>query len=41
MDSLPDGVMVIAATSRPESLEMSIRRCGRFDSEVMIPVPTD
>lgn len=41
LDKLPDNVHVIAATSRPESLEQSIRRGGRFDTEILLPVPDE
>jgi SpoVK/Ycf46/Vps4 family AAA+-type ATPase len=39
IDSLPENVFIIAATSRPELLESSIRRGGRFDTEIILPVP--
>lgn len=32
-------VIVIAATNRPNALEPALRRPGRFDREIMIPVP--
>lgn len=34
-------MFVIATTSRPDSLEMAIRRSGRFDSEISLPVPDE
>ena len=34
LDKLPNNVFVIAATSRPETLEPAIRRGGRFDNEI-------
>ena len=32
-------VMVLAATNRPNALDPAVRRAGRFDTEVVIPVP--
>ena len=34
-----DQVVVIAATNFPESLDKAVRRSGRFDKEITIPVP--
>jgi len=34
-------VMVIGATNRPNSIDPALRRAGRFDSEVVIPVPSE
>lgn len=41
LDKLPPNVFIIAATSRPESLETAIRRGGRFDNEIILNVPDD
>ena len=41
LDKLPNNVFVIATTSRPESLETAIRRSGRFDSEISLPIPDE
>ncbi|KAF8007085.1 hypothetical protein BT93_K1170 [Corymbia citriodora subsp. variegata] len=35
-----DGLLVIAATNRPESIEPALRRYGRFDREIEIGVPS-
>lgn len=34
------GVLVLGATNRPNSLDPALRRAGRFDTEVIIPVPS-
>ena len=41
MDGLEERgqVIVIAATNRPEALDPALRRPGRFDREILIPVP--
>ena len=41
MDGLeqPDGVVVVAATNRPDALDPALRRPGRFDREVVVPLP--
>jgi transitional endoplasmic reticulum ATPase len=33
------GVIVIAATNRPNAVDPALRRAGRFDREVAIPIP--
>jgi cell division protease FtsH len=33
------GVVVLAATNRPDSLDPALRRPGRFDREVLVPLP--
>jgi transitional endoplasmic reticulum ATPase len=42
MDGLEEreGVLVVAATNRPDAVDPALRRPGRFDREVSIPVPT-
>jgi len=40
LDSLEDHrVVVLAATSRPDSIDPSLRRPGRLDREIELPVP--
>ena len=34
-------VVVIAATNRPDSLDPALRRGGRFDEEINMPMPTE
>ena len=34
------GVVVLAATNRPQALDSALRRPGRFDREVLVPLPT-
>lgn len=34
------GVVVIAATNRPEALDSALRRPGRFDRELEVGVPS-
>nr|AJA32494.1 ATPase [Nosema pernyi] len=36
-----DGVIVLAATNRPNSIDPALRRYGRFDREIEIGVPDD
>ena len=33
------GVVVLAATNRPDALDPALRRPGRFDREVIVPLP--
>jgi ribosome biogenesis ATPase len=41
MDSVTNGeILLIGATSRPEVLDSSLRRAGRFDREISIGIPT-
>ena len=35
----PGGVVVLAATNRPDALDPALRRPGRFDREVIVPLP--
>ncbi len=35
-----EGVLVIAATNRPGSLDVALRRPGRFDRELEVGVPS-
>jgi cell division protease FtsH len=41
MDGFEDagGVVVLAATNRPDALDPALRRPGRFDREVTVPLP--
>ena len=41
MDGFDDsaGVVVLAATNRPDALDPALRRPGRFDREVIVPLP--
>ena len=41
LDSLPKEVFVIAACSRPETLDPGLRRSGRFDREILLQVPDE
>ena len=34
-----DGVVILAATNRPDALDPALRRPGRFDREVIVPLP--
>jgi peptidase M41-like protein/AAA+ lid domain-containing protein/ATPase family protein associated with various cellular activities (AAA) len=35
-----DGVVILAATNRPDALDPALRRTGRFDREVLVPLPS-
>jgi cell division protease FtsH len=35
-----DSVVVLAATNRPDALDPALRRPGRFDREVLVPLPS-
>lgn len=39
--SEPPRVVVLAATNRPNSLDPALRRPGRFDREIEIPIPNE
>src|ERR1022692_386010 len=41
MDGFEDSgaVVVLAATNRPDALDPALRRPGRFDREVIVPLP--
>ena len=41
MDNMPPGVLLLAASNRPESIDQSLRRTGRFDSEIIVGIPTE
>ncbi len=41
IDNLAQNVFIIAATSRPDSLDQSLRRSGRFDKEIQLIVPDE
>jgi cell division protease FtsH len=34
-----DGVVILAATNRPDALDPALRRPGRFDREIVVPLP--
>ena len=34
-------VMVLAATSRPDGIDVGLRRAGRFDRELAVPIPDE
>jgi len=35
------GVVIMAATNRPEVLEKALLRAGRFDRQIVVPLPTE
>lgn len=39
--SSTEGIVVIAATNRPQDLDIALRRPGRFDWEIEFPYPND
>ena len=41
MDGIDAHVMVIGATNRPNALDPALRRAGRFDTELVIGVPSE
>jgi ribosome biogenesis ATPase len=41
LDDLKKPVIVLGATSRPDSLDPSLRRAGRFDREVCLGIPNE
>ena len=41
LDQTDNHIIIIGATSRPESLDMALRRAGRFDKEILIGVPSE
>ena len=41
MDAIENGkILLIGATSRPDVIDPSLRRAGRFDREISIGIPT-
>ena len=40
-DALRRHVVIIGATNRPDALDPALRRAGRFDREISLPVPTE
>ncbi|KAF7492657.1 Nuclear valosin-containing protein-like, partial [Sarcoptes scabiei] len=40
-DGSSDGIMIIGATNRPDSLDPALRRAGRFDREIALGIPSE
>ena len=36
-----EGVVIMAATNRPEVLDKALLRAGRFDRQIVVPLPTE
>lgn len=34
-------VLVIGATNRPDAIDPALKRCGRFDKEILLPIPDE
>ena len=41
MDELSPEIVVLGVTSRPHKLDASLRRSGRFDSEILVGIPDE
>jgi len=41
MDNMPSGVLLLAASSRPDKIDPAMRRTGRFDTEICVGIPTE
>ena len=41
MDQISSDIIVMATTSRPDQLDSSLRRSGRFDSEIIVGIPNE
>eukprot|EP00871_Galdieria_phlegrea_P005958 jgi/Galph1/84/GphlegSOOS_G4814.1 len=40
MDRMPNQLVIIGTTNRPDTLDPALRRAGRLDREIEVPVPT-